>query len=65
MEVERANLAPAAPGGAPKHRTENVRLYGSRPQKPKNTAAATRRQEDAAKVAQFQKAPERLPMPSE
>nr|XP_020149765.1 uncharacterized protein LOC109734989 [Aegilops tauschii subsp. strangulata] len=58
-----SSAAPTAPGRAPKRRAD-AGLYGSRPKKPKNTAATTRWQEAAVKAAQFQKAPKQRPMVS-
>jgi hypothetical protein len=58
-----ASAALTAPGGAQKRRAGSL-LFGSRPKKPKNTAAVTKRQEAAAKAAQFQKAPKQPPMVS-
>ena len=49
-----SSAAPAARGGAQKRRTASG-LFGSRPQKPKSGAAATRRDEAATKVAHFRK----------
>nr|XP_020156939.1 translation initiation factor IF-2-like [Aegilops tauschii subsp. strangulata] len=55
-----SSSTPAAPGGAPKRRAGSL-PFGSRPKKPKNTAAATKRQEAAAKAAQFQRTPKQPP----
>ena len=45
---------PAARGGARKHRAVPT-LFGSRPKKPKGSAAATKQDEAAAKAARFRK----------
>ena len=50
-----SSAAPAARGGAQKHWAASG-LFGSRPKKIKGTAAATRRDEAAAKAACFRKA---------
>ena len=49
-----SSAAPAARGGARKRRAAPT-LFGSRPKKPKGTAAATKRDEAAAKAAHFRK----------
>ena len=53
----------AAQGGKHK-RKQGTALFGSAPKKPKNSAAATRRKEAAAKAAKFQKLPKAPPMVS-
>ena len=52
----RANsfAAPDAPGGAKKRRA-GTSLFGSRPKKPKGSAAATKRDEAATKANRFRK----------
>ena len=50
-----ASAAPPTRGGAQKCRAASG-LFGSRPEKPKGGAAATRRDEAAAKAARFRKA---------
>ena len=47
-----SSAAPAARGGAQKRRAAPI-LFDSRPKKPKGTAAATKRDEAAAKAARF------------
>ena len=49
-----SSAAPPARGGAQKHRATSG-LFGSRPKNPKGGAAATRRDEAAAKAARFRK----------
>ena len=49
-----SSVAPAARGGAQKRRAAPI-LFDSRPKKPKGTAAATKRDEAAAKAARFRK----------
>ena len=48
------STAPAARGGAHKRRA-GPGLFGSRPKKPRGSAAATKRDEAAAKAARFRK----------
>ena len=48
------SAGPTAQGGAQKHRATSTH-FGSRPKKPKSTAAATKRDEAAAKAASFRK----------
>ena len=50
-----SSAAPDAQGGAKKHRAAPS-LFGSRPKKPKGSAAATKRDEAAAKAIRFRKA---------
>ena len=50
-----SSAGPAARGGIRKCRAAPT-LFGSRPKKPKGTAAATKRDEAAAKAARFRKA---------
>ncbi|XP_073365085.1 uncharacterized protein [Aegilops tauschii subsp. strangulata] len=49
-----SSAAPTARGGVQKRRAASG-LFGSRPKKPKSRAAATRRDEAAAKAARFRK----------
>ena len=49
-----SSAAPGAPGGGKKHRAV-LTLFGSRPKKPKSSAAATKRDEAAAKAIRFRK----------
>ena len=49
-----SSAAPAVQGGAQKSRAAPS-LFGSRPKKPKSAAAATKRDEAAAKTARFRK----------
>ena len=49
-----SSAAPAARGGVQKRWAVPI-LFGSRPKKPKSTAAATKRDEAAAKAARFRK----------
>ena len=50
-----SSAGPAARGGARKHWAVPT-LFGSRPKKPKGTAAATKQDEAATKAARFRKA---------
>ena len=50
-----SSVAPAAGGGA-QNRRAALGLFGSRPKKSKASAAATKRDEAAAKAARFRKA---------
>ena len=49
-----SSAAPGAPGSGKKRRVVPT-LFGSRPKKPKSSAAATKRDEAAAKAARFRK----------
>nr|XP_020151239.1 MAP7 domain-containing protein 1-like [Aegilops tauschii subsp. strangulata] len=57
------SLEPSARGGTCK-RKQGAVLFGSAPKKAKNPTAATRRKEDAAKAAKYQKLPKAPPMVS-
>ena len=57
------SAAPGAPGGEKKCRAVPT-LFGSRPKKPKGSAAATRRDEAAAKAIRFRKEVKKPPLVS-
>ena len=54
---------PGAPGGGKKRRAVPT-LFGSRPKKPKGSAAVTRRDEAAAKAIRFRKEVKKPPLVS-
>ena len=58
-----SSAAPGAPGGGKKRRAVPT-LFGSRPKKPKGSAAATRRDEAAAKAIRFRKEVKKPPLVS-
>ena len=58
-----SSAASGAPGGGKKHRAAPT-LFGSRPKKPKGSAAATRWDEAAAKAIRFRKEVKKLPLVS-
>ena len=58
-----SSAASGAPGGGKKH-TAVPTLFGSRPKKPKGSAAATRRDEAAAKAIRFWKEVKKPPLVS-
>ena len=58
-----SSAAPGAPGGEKKRRAVPT-LFGSRPKKPKGSAAATRRDEAAAKAIRFRKEVKKPPLVS-
>ena len=58
-----SSAAPGAPGGGKKHRAMPT-LFGSRPRKPKGSAAATRRDEAVAKAIRFRKEVKKPPLVS-
>jgi len=57
------SVEPTARGGTRK-RKQGVVLFGSAPKKTKNSTAATKRKEAAAKAAKYQKLPKAPPMVS-
>ena len=58
-----SSAAPGAPGGGKKRRAVPT-LFGSRPKKPKSLAAATKRDEAAAKAIRFRKEVKKPPLVS-
>ena len=58
-----SSAVPGAPGGG-KERRAAPTLFGSRPKKPKGSAAATRRDEAAAKAIRFRKVVKKPPLVS-
>ena len=58
-----SSAASGAPGGGKKRRAAPT-LFGSRPKKPKGSAAATRRDEAAAKAIRFRKEVKKPPLVS-
>ena len=58
-----SSAAPGAPGGGKKRRAMPT-LFGSRPKKPKGSAAATRRDEAAVKAIRFRKEVKKPPLVS-
>ena len=58
-----SSAASGAPSGGKKHRAVPT-LFGSRPKKPKGSAAATRRDEAATKAIRFRKEVKKPPLVS-